>query len=320
VRPETERLSSLLETIVCPLCGEASYEVVKPSKYAGAVSADELRAAYSGSSSHKLLDQVVRCRSCSLHYVNPRPAAELVIEGYASAEDATFVAQNDQRIHSFQQVLRKVLKFAGLKDGSGKRYLDVGCAGGASLVAARSLGFESVGVEPSRWMADYGRKTYGVDIRDGVLEPDMFPPGSFDVITLWDVLEHIPEPRPLLERVGELLRPDGVFLVSYPDFRSIMGRILGDRWPFWLSVHLLYYDRTTIARQLAVCGFRVDRYLPYWMTLRLGYVVERATPYIPPLKALGGLLRVTGVGRLPFTYTVGQTIVLARKAASPSGP
>ena len=235
----------------------------------------------------------------ALYYVNPRPAADLIIEGYSDAEDLTFVTQNSERIRSFQQVLRKVLKFVGAKDGTGQRYLDIGCAGGASLVAARSLGFEPVGVEPSRWMTDFGRRTYGVEIHDGILQPGMFSPRSFDLITLWDVLEHIPEPKPLLELVGDLLRPDGVFLVSYPDFRSIMGRILGERWPFWLSVHLLYYDRTTIARQLEICGFRVDRYLPYWPTLPLGYIVERATPYIPPLKILGGLLRATGLGRVP---------------------
>ena len=305
--------TSLFETILCPLCGDAAFDVVKGSKYPTTLSVEDLRKAYSASSSHQLLDQVVRCRSCSLHYVNPRPQAELIIESYSAAEDPTFVAQNQGRIHSFEKVLRKVLTLERRQDGQGQRFLDIGCAGGASLVAAKACGFDPVGVEPSRWMADYGRRTYGVDIRDGILQPGMFPEGTFDVITLWDVLEHNPEPKALLDMIRQLLRPNGLFVLSYPDFRSAIGRILGDRWPFWLSVHILYYDRSTIARQLATCGFRIERYIPYWPTLEFGYIVERATPYMPFLKPLHGVISALGLSRVPLSYNVGQTIVLAKK-------
>ena len=306
--------TTLFETILCPLCGDAAFDVVKSSKYPSTLTAEDLRKAYSASSSHQLLDQVVRCRSCSLHYVNPRPHAELIIESYSAAEDPTFVAQNQGRIQSFEKVLRKVLTIEGRPDGQGLRFLDIGCAGGASLVAAKACGFDPVGVEPSRWMADYGLRTYGVDIRDGILQPNMFPDEAFDVITLWDVLEHNPDPKALLELIERLLRPKGIFVVSYPDFRSVMGRILGGRWPFWLSVHILYYDRSTIARQLANCGFRIERYIPYWPTLDFGYIVERATPYMQFLKPLQGIVSALGLSRVPLSYNVGQTIVLAKKA------
>jgi len=304
---------TLFETIACPLCGHDAFEIVKSSGYSGEVSAESLRRAYSASSNHQLLGQVVRCRSCALHYVNPRPAGELIVESYASGEDPVFVSHNDERIHSFRKVLRRVLTMRGLKDGKGLRLLDIGCAGGACLAAAKSLGFDPVGVEPNRWMADFGRRKYGVEIKDGVLERGMFSAEGFDVITLWDVLEHIPRPRPLLQLVCELLRPNGVFIVSYPDFASVMGRILGDRWPFWLTVHLLYYDRRTIALQLKTCGFRVQSSFSYWPTLALGYLADRATDYFPFLKPLRGVLRVTRLEMLPLTYNMGQRVVVADK-------
>jgi 2-polyprenyl-3-methyl-5-hydroxy-6-metoxy-1,4-benzoquinol methylase len=305
--------ASLFETIACPLCGEAAFDIVKPSKYSSTLSVDDVRKAYSASSSHQLLDQVVTCRSCSLHYVNPRPQSDLIIESYSAAEDPTFVAQNKGRIRSFEKVLRKVLALEGRRDGEGQRFLDIGCAGGASLVAAKACGFDPVGVEPSRWMADFGRRSYGVDIHDGILQPGMFPERSFDFITLWDVLEHIPEPKALLELICRLLRPKGMFVVSYPDFRSVMGRILGDRWPFWLSVHLLYYDRTTIARQLTTCGFRIERYLPFFPSLELGYIVKRASPYVPGLKPLRSIVGALGLKHIHVVYNLGQTIVIAKK-------
>jgi 2-polyprenyl-3-methyl-5-hydroxy-6-metoxy-1,4-benzoquinol methylase len=306
--------AALFETIGCPLCGHAEFDVVKPARHSEGVTEGEMRQAYSASSNHKLLDQVVRCRSCSLHYVNPRPSSELIIESYSAAEDETFVAQNQGRIRGFQKTLREILKRKGMPDGAGLRFLDIGCAGGASLVAAKSLGFQPVGVEPSRWMADYGRRTYGVEIHDGILKPGMFPPSSFDFITMWEVLEHVPDPRSLLQLVHELLTPNGTFVMSYPDFKGVMSRMLGDRWPFWLSVHLLYYDRTTIARQLAVCGFQTDALMPYWPVLELGYMFERAAVYIPAARGLSGLVRATGLDRKLVPFNMSQTVVIARKS------
>jgi hypothetical protein len=152
------------------------------------VTADDLARLYSASSDHILMDQVVRCRNCDFQYVNPRLKPELIIEGYAAAEDPTFVAQNPQRIATFSRALSRIFGRLGQNAGNGRRLLDVGCAGGAFLVAARNFGFQPVGVEPSRWLADFGRRTYNVDIRDGILEPGMFPDESFDVISIWDVI------------------------------------------------------------------------------------------------------------------------------------
>lgn len=247
-----------------------------------------------------------------MKYVNPRPRAELIIDSYSSAEDPTFVAQNDGRIHTFKKYLSKVLAIDGRPAG-GRKYLDIGCAGGASLVAARSLGFEPTGVEPSRWMADFGRRTYNVNIHDGILVPGMFPESSFDVITMWDVLEHVPDPKGLLDLIRSLLRPGGVFVVTYPDAGAWITKLLGDRWPFWLSVHLLYYEPATIRRQLQEAGFQVKALKPYLQTLPLGYVIERAKPYVPPVGWLAPVVNAIGLKQTPLTYHAGQTFVVSHK-------
>jgi SAM-dependent methyltransferase len=250
--------------------------------------------------------------------MNPRPSPDLIIESYSAAEDETFVAQNAGRIRGFQKTLREILRRKGMKDGSGLRFLDIGCAGGASLVAAQSLGFQAEGVEPSRWMAQYGRKTYGVEIHDGILEPGLFEPASFDFITMWEVLEHVPDPGALLRLVHELLTPGGTFVMSYPDFKGIVSRLLGDLWPFWLSVHLLYYDRKSITRQLAVCGFEAEHLMPYWPVLELGYIFERAAVYVPPAGLVKRMLSALGLDRTLVSFNMSQTVVIARKSGSHS--
>ncbi len=306
-------VGQLFETIVCPLCGSDRWDIVRAATYPSSITADDIRKLYSASSAHVLTDQVVRCTSCSLVYVNPRPASELTIASYADAVDPTFVAQNDGRIATFRKTLRGVLKKLGQTGGEGRRVLDIGCAGGAFPFAARELGFDAVGVEPSRWMADYGRRTYGLDIRDGILKPGMFPSGSFDMVTLWDVIEHVPQPSEVLALAFDLLKPGGILLVNYPDIGSIVARLAGWRWPFWLSVHLFYYTRETMTRQLSQTGFSLLWLEPCWQSLPLGYVLQRGAPYFRPAGWLIPLLKAVHLEKKPFTYNMGQTLAVSRK-------
>src|SRR5438477_3479205 len=95
--------TQLFETIVCPLCESGEMDILRPSSHAASITAEDIRKLYSASSAHVLTDQVVRCRSCCLVYVNPRPIPELTISAYAAAIDPVFVAQNHYRISSFRK-------------------------------------------------------------------------------------------------------------------------------------------------------------------------------------------------------------------------
>jgi len=306
------RLSSeLFQEIACPLCGSSDYTVVQPSRYPPSVDEQQLKQIFRAASDHALWDQVVGCRVCHLVYINPRPRAELILEGYAEAEDPIFAAQNQARIRGFRKTLEGVVKRLGISP-AGKRVLDVGCAGGAFLVAAREMGFAVTGIEPARWMAAYGRENYQLDIRDGILEPGSFEAHSFDVITLWDVIEHLPQPLETLQIVRSLLKPGGVLLVNYPDIGTLAARTLGRRWPFWLSVHLIYYTRKTLTEQLRRAGFAVLWFESFWPVLPLGYVAQRATPYGKPLELLRRVIAALGIGKLWLTYNIGQTLAVAK--------
>ncbi|HSR09597.1 MAG TPA: class I SAM-dependent methyltransferase, partial [Bryobacteraceae bacterium] len=271
----------------------------------------QLKQIFRAASDDVLWDQVVRCGVCGLVYINPRPRAELILEGYAEAEDPVFAAQNDARIRGFRKTLQGVVQRLGISP-KGKRVLDVGCAGGAFLMAARDMGFAVTSIEPARWMAAYGRENYELDIRDGVLEPGAFEAHSFDVITLWDVIEHLPQPLETLQIVRSLLKPGGVLLVNYPDIGTLAARILRRRWPFWLSVHLIYYTRKTMSEQLRRAGFVTLWFESFWPVLPLGYVAQRAAPYGKPLELLRRVIAALGIGKLWLTYNIGQTLAVTK--------
>jgi len=105
------------------------------------------------------MDQLVCCRGCALVYVNPRIDDRLLVECYESAVDPVFIEQNPERIRTFSKLLKKVLPRVCYQPPLGARLLDVGCAGGAFLVAARNYGFSVTGVEPSRWLAELTPRT-----------------------------------------------------------------------------------------------------------------------------------------------------------------
>lgn len=156
---------------------------------------------------------------------------------------------------------------------------------------------------------------YGLDIRTGTLAEQEFPKASFDIVTLWDVLEHLSDPAGELQRVRALLKSDGLLIVNYPDFGSVASRLLGRKWPFLLSVHLTYFTRATARTFLEQQGFAVRDIRTHWQTLALGYVLRRAGNYFSLFGLLGRLIDAAGMGKLPLRYTIGQTLVVSRKSA-----
>jgi hypothetical protein len=104
--------------------------------------------------------------------------------------------------------------------------------------------------------------------------------------------------------------------MSWPDSSSLPARLLGAKWPFLLTVHLYYFTPDTMTPLLGKTGFEPLRYEKYWQTLEMGYVAFRAAPYLGPLGRLGtGAVRAVGLQHAPLPYWVGQTMVVARKAA-----
>jgi SAM-dependent methyltransferase len=307
-----EAAAAQLEDVPCAVCGSNSFAVVVPSRRDPSRPVD-LQTVFRSSGDEPLQDQMVRCTSCGLHYVRPRLRWELILEGYRGGSDENFVSQVAFRERTFRNCLVRIEKTAR---PSGKRVLDVGAAGGSFLAMAREKGYEPLGCEPSTWMCAFARERYGLDLHPGTLFDMPVAPGSVDLLTLWDVIEHTPDPKAVLARAHELLTPEGVLVMSWPDYASLAARVLGGKWPFLLTVHLYYFSPATMTELLRRTGFLALRYQPHVQTLELGYVAMRAAPYLGPLAGLvRGPVHALGLDRLPLSYWVGQTMVVAKKVA-----
>ncbi len=309
---------SLLEAVTCNLCGADDAEEVYPPRYDSA-QPGEIAQAFRASGDEILVDRLVRCRRCGLQYLSPRLRQDLILEGYGAGTDERFVSQVEGRERTFSGCLDLIERVRPRKG----RLLDIGTAGGSFLGVAQRRGWEVMGCEPNRWLSEWGSRHYGITIRPGTVFDLQLPDASFDVVTLWDVLEHTPDPKAVLRECRRLVKPDGLLVVNYPDIDSLVSRLMGRRWVFLLSVHLYYFNLATTEQMLAQAGFGMFRHRWHWQSLELGYIFFRMRPYLPWLSRLG--TRVTNalhLGHLQIPYWMGQILVLARPttAAGPEVP
>jgi 2-polyprenyl-3-methyl-5-hydroxy-6-metoxy-1,4-benzoquinol methylase len=297
-----------LEYVPCNLCGEDDAETIYSAREPDTYS--DLVHTFRASGDELLNEPLVRCRRCGLQYVNPRPRATDVVHAYSVGDDPTYVSQIAARERTFARAVAHIEK---LLPGRG-RLLDIGTAAGAFLAAARDRGWEIDGCEPNRWTAAWGSNHYGIQIRPGELFDHSFAGQPFDVVTLWDVIEHTPDPSRLILRVGELIRPGGLLIVNYPDIGSWIAQLLGRKWPFLSSVHLYYFTRHTMRSFLERHGFQVVEVRPHVQRLQLDYVLTRGAAVSPGISRWSrGVVRLLGLSNRQTPYWIGQTFVAARR-------
>ncbi|MBS3764425.1 MAG: class I SAM-dependent methyltransferase, partial [Planctomycetes bacterium] len=150
---------------------------------------------------------------------------------------------------------RKKLAAIGEAIGGG-RLLDVGCGVGFFLKVAREEGWDVMGVEVSKWAAEKAREMYDLDVINSTFEAAHFEDGSFDVVTLWHVLEHCPSPTKTLEHCHEILRPGGLIALEVPNVESRAARRSLLRWEHTApQEHLFYFGPRTLQKILVKTGF-----------------------------------------------------------------
>jgi 2-polyprenyl-3-methyl-5-hydroxy-6-metoxy-1,4-benzoquinol methylase len=307
-------LPDTMEAVPCFLCGDDAYDVVYEARRDLEKDADLVRK-FRASGDELLIDQLVRCRRCQFQYVTPRLRGDLILAGYTQGDDPTYVSQLVARERTFAGSLVQIERVAGGRKG---KLLDIGTAAGAFVAAARSRGWEAEGCEPNTWLAEWGARHYGITIRQGTVFDQPYEAGSFDVVTLWDVIEHTLNPRDMLNRCASLLKPGGLLVVNYPDIGSWIARALGRRWLFLTSVHLFYFNRTTMRRMLEETGFGVEVVRPHVQRLELDYILFRGAVLSQMLsRAARAAGRGLGLGHAQVPYWLGQTFMVARRTARP---
>ena len=196
--------------------------------------------------------RIVRCRQCDLVFVNPTFDETHYTQVYASQAYQDIVRDlginsHEYRVNRFGtervQIMSEHLRPA---NGRAPRYLDVGCSTGFVVEAARDKGWEATGIDLNPSAIEFGRSR-GLDLRTVALEDAGFAPGSFDAVSLFDVLEHLLDPRRTLRACAELIAPGGILFLYVPNYDSASRLLMGANAHFiWPTHHLNYYTPATM--------------------------------------------------------------------------
>ena len=198
-----------------------------------------------------------RCPECGFLFQPELPVEELrsghdadYFEHYTAGGD--YDSQGAQRRH--EALIRlSWMRSHGCRSG---RLLEVGVARGDFLAEARNAGFATLGIEPEPSTAVEAMRRSGADVLIGWAEEVELAPASFDAVCLWHVLEHIPQPRPVLEALRRSLKPGGLFFCEVPNAGSAMARVQGDAWEYLdPSHHVGFFDPSTLRRALESTGY-----------------------------------------------------------------
>jgi SAM-dependent methyltransferase len=199
---------------------------------------------------------IVKCRACGLAFVAESVTPEAVLgyygEGYYTGAQpqgyADYPGQRSARMAHFRSLIPTLEKQLATSHPS---VLDVGCALGFFLEVARERGWSARGVELSPFAAERARSRSGLDVLTGTIEDARLDQERFDLITFWDVIEHLDDPLRALLRARELLRPAGLLALSTGDLGGFTARTLGRRWALLAPPgHLYYFSRRTLYAML----------------------------------------------------------------------
>lgn len=302
-----------MEHVCCNLCGAEDSAVRYPSTARQAGDGDwrAFRCTYSGYGRHHT---IVECQQCGLVYTDPRPDGHDIVKTYQAVEDPLYLEEREGRVLTFEHHLKPLERLTGPPNG--RPLLDVGCYTGIFVEIAARHGWDAWGVEPSQWAVEHAH-TRGLHVVQGTLDTADLPEAHFDVVTMWDVIEHVADPRETLQQAHRLLRPNGLLVVHTIDIDSSFAQLMGARWPWLMEMHLYYFSRRTLRAMLEKCGFQVLSDRPQGRYLRLGYLMSRVSALMPAIgRPAEWLVTRLGLRRLAVPVNLGDLFTAyARKTA-----
>ncbi len=204
---------------------------------------------------------IVKCTNCELKFLNPRPAPESLYSDYHQRlhiEDAPAIGERDAIERGVRAWDERVEWLSQWK--SEGQALDMGCASGFFLENLRRRGWKVSGCEIGEWAAQRARSLFGISVKAGdILRADI-PEAANDLVTLWDLLEHVADPLAVLTRARRAARKDGVILVRVPNVASLDARVLGANWIDWcLPYHFYHFTPKTLISMAVRAGLAVRR-------------------------------------------------------------
>lgn len=251
------------------------------------------------------------CSRCEVLFATPVPDMERLQQLY----DAADFDSGEESGYAARTYLRTLLRRGAVRAPMAD-VLDIGASDGKFLQEMHHAGFTGlVGVEPSRKPIDLAPAEIRELIIHDLFRDGMFAPETFSLVTCFQTIEHLPDPRQMLRAVHRVLKEDGLLFIVGHDYKSLCNRILGKKSPIYDIEHMQIFCPAAIRHLLQENGFHSIRVLPVVNTYPVAYWL-RLAPVGNHLKsALTSFFRKPGLNNISLSLPVGNMAVFARKGA-----
>lgn len=221
---------------------------------------------------------IVKCSACQIIYVEEKITQKQVSTYYEVANDPLYFAEQEARRITFMKYLKKLPKKGKL--------LDIGTNTGLFVKLALDNGWNAVGLEPNKWAVEYAFKNYSIKLINKPFKKNVFAKNSFDIITMWDVIEHFTNPGGEIKKVFWYLKPGGVFAFSTIDPDSLLAKAMGTKWSWYMEMHKVFFNKTATKYYLEKAGFKKIVFSSHFRNLSLGYLATRLEAISPVLSKI----------------------------------
>jgi 2-polyprenyl-3-methyl-5-hydroxy-6-metoxy-1,4-benzoquinol methylase len=187
-----------------------------------------------------------QCNKCSLVYQNPQPVFEFTEEIYDGEHyheryiKSEYIYFPTSKIY-LKEINKSLNKISFKKNNA--RLLDVGCGIGYFLTLAKNDGFNVQGADISKWAAQYAKQKFNVDVIAGNFLEMSLNENGYDIITLWQTIEHLPNPNEFLKKIHMLLKVGGVVCIATPDVNSWIAKFYKRLWNCYMpNEHIALFN------------------------------------------------------------------------------
>lgn len=265
--------------------------------------------------------EIIKCNSCTVQFLHPqlndKELEKLYSENYYKSWGIKGEEENDitkqMKIATFDLRLNLITQFV-----TKGKILDVGCATGYFLEAAKKRNFTPYGIDFSEYSSSIAKKKFGVNnVFTGILETCNFESQQFDVIAMSDLIEHVRVPQKTISKASELLKDDGIIMIMTPNTDSFLNKLMAKRWTHYKLEHFFYFNRQSIEIVANQAGLKVVYYEKSKKALTLNYLHTQFNVYnhwlfTPAINFLCFLLPQKIINK-NFYIGIGEMVVLLKK-------
>ena len=207
---------------------------------------------------------IVACEQCNFKFTNPRPDAAHIGEYYQSQDYVSHANKGNSLINIIYKIARSFTlngKIQLINSVADKGHLlDIGCGTGHFLAAAKKDGWQITGVEPDDQARAIAQKEAAQNIHQEL--PDKLPQ-KYDVVTMWHVLEHIPDLNSFIKKLLGHIHDTSTLVIAVPNYKSYDAQHYKEEWAAYdVPRHLYHFDQNTMSALMGKYGLKVDQVLP----------------------------------------------------------